>query len=83
MIFSRANPSARYRELQSMYRELHEGGENLGSPPAKTIKGLSLMSQSVHIKSLIERTGSRTVLDSPTRHAGPELCGKPGCSRRL
>jgi hypothetical protein len=64
MTYSRANPSPRYLELQRMYRELHECGEqNLGLPPEKTFNGLSLMSQLERIKSLIDRTGSRTVLD--------------------
>lgn len=64
MSYSRANPSPRYRELQTMYRELHEGGEkNLGLPPEQTFNGMSLMPQLQRIKDLIARTGARTVLD--------------------
>ena len=64
MSYSRANPSPRYRELQTMYRQLHAGGEkNLGLPPGQTFNGMSLMPQLQRIKALIERTGARMVLD--------------------
>jgi hypothetical protein len=64
MTFSRANPSPRYVALVGMYRDLHENGErNLGLPPDHTFNGMSLMPQMTRIKALIERTGSRSVLD--------------------
>jgi hypothetical protein len=64
MFYSRANPSPRYRELQQMYRRLHEDGERqLGLPPEKTFNGMSLMPQLERIKALLIRTGARNVLD--------------------
>ena len=64
MKYTRSNPSARYQELQSMYRQLHEHGEkHLGMPSEKTFNGLSLLPQLSRIKSLIERTHAHTILD--------------------
>ena len=64
MNYSRTNPSARYRELQAMYRELHEQGEiRLGAPPEATFSGKSLMPQVHRIRKLIDRAGARNVLD--------------------
>jgi len=64
MTYSRANPSPRYRELQQMYKQLHEQGEaQLGLPPEKTFNGMSLMPQLARIKALIARTGANTMLD--------------------
>ena len=64
MNFTRSNPSARYLELQSMYRQLHEEGEkHLGMPAEKTFNGMSLVPQITRIKGLIERTDARTILD--------------------
>lgn len=64
MNFSRANPSSRYLDLQSMYRQMHQNGEQfLGTPPQDTFPGFSLDSQLERIKNLIARTGARTVLD--------------------
>jgi hypothetical protein len=64
MSFSRANPSPRYRELQTMYRQLHEQGETqMGLPPEQTFNGMSLLPQLSRIKALIERTGANTMLD--------------------
>ena len=64
MTYSRANPSPRYLDLQTMYRELHVVGEkNIGQPPEKTFPGLSLMPQLLRIKALVEQTGARNILD--------------------
>jgi len=64
MRFSRSSPSARYVELIAMYRQLHEHGvESLAIPSARTFAGASLMRQVTRIKSLIDRTGARTLLD--------------------
>ena len=64
MNFTRSNPSPRYQELQAMYRKLHEEGErNLNLPPEKTFNGMSLIPQAVRIRSIIEQTGARTILD--------------------
>lgn len=64
MSYSRANPSPRYLELQSLYRTMHERGESfLNIPPEKTFPGSSLGPQAARIKRLIDLTGALTVLD--------------------
>ena len=64
MNYSRANPSPRYRELQQLYRTMHERGETfLGIAPADTFPGKSLFQHRADIKRLVERTGARTILD--------------------
>lgn len=64
MIFTRSNPSPRYRELQAMYRQLHEEGEKqMNLPAEKTFNGMSLLPQIARIKALIDRTDARTILD--------------------
>ena len=45
-MYTRQNPSARYRELTTMYRTMHAEGEKfLGIPPEKTFPGQSLLPQ--------------------------------------
>jgi hypothetical protein len=62
--YSRANPSARYRELLQLYARMHvEGETRLGIPPQQTFPGRSLFGHIGRIKRLIERTDSRTILD--------------------
>src|SRR5450830_894307 len=64
MNYSRTNPSSRYLDLQSMYRQMHQQGEQfLGIPPEDTFPGFSLDAQIDRIKNLIVRTGSQTILD--------------------
>lgn len=64
MNHTRANPSPRYRELQQLYRQMHEQGETfLGIPPDQTFPGKSLLPQAARIKRLIETTGALTILD--------------------
>lgn len=64
MNYSRANPSARYVELQSLYRAMHEKGEIfLGIPPGQTFPGKSLLPQVGRIKRLIEMTQAQVILD--------------------
>lgn len=64
MNYSRANPSPRYRELQGLYRVMHERGESfLGVPPEKTFRGSSLAPQAPRIKRFIEQTKAQTILD--------------------
>lgn len=60
--YSRANPSPRYRELNALYRQMHEQGAH-GSAPEQTFPGLSLPPQAGAIKQLIDRFGARTILD--------------------
>ena len=64
MVYTRENPSPRYLELTSMYREMHLKGEKfLNIPADKTFPGLSLPPQAPRIKRLIEATGAQTILD--------------------
>ena len=64
MSFSRSSPSPRYIELQAMYRQMHQKGEEfLGVPAEKTFPGFSLDAQLSRIKALITRTGADTLLD--------------------
>jgi hypothetical protein len=64
MVFSRANPSPRYRQLVESYRALHVEGERfMNVAPGDTFPGLSLPPEAHHIKRLIDRTGALNVLD--------------------
>ena len=62
--YSRAQPSARYRELIALYARMHvEGETTLGIPAEHTFPGSSLGPHIARIKRWIERTGARTILD--------------------
>jgi hypothetical protein len=64
MEFSREHPSAKYRGLLEMYREMHLTGEKyLGISAKETFDGRSLVPQVGRIKRLIEATGAATILD--------------------
>ena len=64
MNLSRENPSARYLEMLSMYRALHEHGDQANNiPAAKTFDGRSLPPHALAIQSLIRQFGVRTLLD--------------------
>ncbi|MCW5604487.1 MAG: class I SAM-dependent methyltransferase [Burkholderiales bacterium] len=61
---SRSNPSARHLELMALYQRLHREGEKfLGIEANSTYPGASLLPHVGRIKELIDRTGSRTILD--------------------
>lgn len=62
--YSRGNPSARYRRLVELYREMHVRGELIrGIAPEHTFPGASLIPQAHHIRRLVEATGARSILD--------------------
>lgn len=64
MSYSRQNPSARYRALLDMYRDMHEHGEKfMGIAPEKTFDGRSLSKEISSIRRMIERSGAQTILD--------------------
>ncbi len=64
MHHSREHPSPRYRELVGMYREMHlRGASGAGLTAEQTFDGQSLLNHLMRIKSLIERTAARTILD--------------------
>lgn len=62
--FSRTNPSPRYLELITLYRQMHEEGEKfLGIPAEETFPGHSLPPQAHRIARMIDLTDARTLLD--------------------
>ena len=61
---SRQNPSARYRRLLELYREMHARGELMRSiAPEHTFPGSSLLPQAHHVRRLVAQTGARSILD--------------------
>jgi len=63
-MYTRKNPSPRYRELTTLYRAMHiEGDKLLGIPPEETFPGQSLLSQVKQIKEMVVRCGAKTLLD--------------------
>ena len=63
-LYTRDNPSARYRELIRLYGRMHvEGETRLGIPPEQTFPGQSLFAHLAPIKRLIDAHGARTILD--------------------
>ena len=63
-MYTRQNPSPRYRELATLYRSMHTEGEKfLGIPPEKTFPGQSLLPQAGRIKEMITRYNAKTLLD--------------------
>src|SRR3989441_8692095 len=61
---NRQNPSARYRRLLELYREMHVRGElTRGIPPERTCPGSSLLLQAHHVRGLVAQTGARSILD--------------------
>lgn len=64
MAFSRAEPSPRYTELLGMYTVVHdEGISNQNIPAAQAFSGGSLKRQLPYIRSLIQATGAKSILD--------------------
>lgn len=62
--FSRERPSPRYEALLALYRRMHAEGEpSLGMPSERTFAGGSLLRHVEAIKSLIDATEARTLLD--------------------
>jgi hypothetical protein len=62
--YSRRNPSARYRRLLELYREMHTRGEVIrGIPAERTFPGASLVPQAHHVRRLVEQTAARSILD--------------------
>jgi hypothetical protein len=64
IMYSREEPSPRYRKLIELYRQMHvEGEKTLGMPPERTFAGGSLLPRAVEIKKLIDETGAQSLLD--------------------
>jgi hypothetical protein len=63
-LYSRSAPSPRYVELLSLYRVMHEDGqEEAGIPAEHMFAGRSLTPLAVAIKQVIDRFRPRTLLD--------------------
>lgn len=63
-MYSRAQPSPRYRELLQMYAEMHTHGErNRGASGASTFAGISLLPYVHDIRRLVSATGAGNLLD--------------------
>jgi hypothetical protein len=61
---SRSNPSARYKELVTMYRQMHDHGDASNNiAPVMMFSGHSMPGNAPKIKQHIERTGAKTLLD--------------------
>jgi hypothetical protein len=61
---SRDNPSPRYRDLLEQYRALHRDGDpKKGIAAEKMFDGRSLPPQAARIKTLIAKTGAKSLLD--------------------
>jgi len=64
MAFSRTNPSPRYKELMTLYKQMHLEGDKLtGSKPEEVFPGRSLFPQLERIKALIDGAGANSILD--------------------
>lgn len=62
--YSRENPSPRYQELTRLYAEMHaRKGGAAGTDKEEIFKGFSMLPHAGSVKSLIDRTRARTVLD--------------------
>lgn len=64
MTFSRENPSPRFRELVACYQQLHAQGDANSSISAEdTFDGHSIIPHITTIRTLVQRFGSKTLLD--------------------
>jgi hypothetical protein len=64
MVYTRDNPSPRYRELERVYRQVHETGlPESGIEAADLFDGRSLFDHIPRVRALAVETGARTVLD--------------------
>jgi hypothetical protein len=62
--YTRERPSARYRALTRMYRQLHDNGDGAkGIAPEQMFSGLSMPANAEPIRKLIVEHGARTILD--------------------
>jgi hypothetical protein len=61
---SRSSPSPRFTELLDQYQAMHrEGDTRHGLPAAQTFDGRSLPRQAQRIRSVIAKTGAKSILD--------------------
>lgn len=63
-LFTAERPSERYRELLSLYAQMHdEGRPDTGHSAESTFSGISLTEHVEPIAALVRRHGARTILD--------------------
>jgi hypothetical protein len=63
-VYSRSNPSPRYRELTALYAQAHVGGLPHQNIAAENLfNGVSIFPQLQKIKLLCEKLGAKTLLD--------------------
>lgn len=63
-IYSRLNPSPRFRALVEMYRTMHQDGEAAHKiPPNQTFDGRSLLPHTLTIRELVAKFAAKTLLD--------------------
>lgn len=63
-MYSREEPSPRYRKLIQLYRRMHvEGDKTIGMPSERTFAGGSVLRHVKEVKKLIDDTGAQTLLD--------------------
>ena len=64
MAYTSENPSPRYRELEQVYRQVHETGlPESGIEAADLFDGRSLFDHIPRVRTLARETGARTILD--------------------
>jgi hypothetical protein len=62
--YSRASPSKKYRELVALYQQMHrEGIPRQNVSPEELYLGKSLVGHLPNIRSLVQQTGARSLLD--------------------
>lgn len=63
-LYSRQNPSPRYRELVALYTKMHlEGDARINAAPEKMFPGTALKPHVPRIRHLIQASGAKTLLD--------------------
>jgi hypothetical protein len=62
-MYTRAQPSPRYRSLLQMYAELHRHGHGGNSTAAETFEGISLIPHVHTVRRLVAETGAQNLLD--------------------
>lgn len=62
-MYTRSQPSPRYRSLLQMYAELHRHGHGGTSTAAETFEGISLIPHVHTVRRLVAETGAQNLLD--------------------
>jgi len=63
-VYTRENPSQRFRMLEELYREVHESGLPAdGVAAGELFAGRNLLAHLPRVKALVDATGARSILD--------------------